>query len=47
MRNKNDNQLTFGGHLEVLRRMLFRILGVTAIFAILIFLIKDIAWGIL
>ena len=43
----NDNQLTFGEHLEVLRRMLFRILGVTAIIAILIFVIKDVAWGIL
>ena len=47
MRNKNNTQLTFGGHLEVFRRMLFRILGVTAIFAIFIFLIKDIAWDIL
>lgn len=47
MRNNNDNQLTFGGHLEVLRRMLFRILGVTAIIAIFIFVIKDIAWSIL
>ena len=47
MRNNNDNQLTFGGHLEVLRRMLFRILGVTAIIAIFIFIIKDVAWGIL
>lgn len=47
MRNQNDNQLTFGGHLEVLRRMLFRILGVTAIIAIFIFIIKDIAWSVL
>ena len=47
MRNKNDNQLTFGGHLEVLRRMLFRILGVTTIIAIFIFAIKDVAWEIL
>ena len=47
MQNNNDNQLTFGGHLEVLRRMLFRILGVTAIIAIFIFVIKDIAWSIL
>ena len=47
MRNNNDNQLTFGGHLEVLRRMLFRILGVTAIIAIFIFVIKDVAWSIL
>lgn len=47
MLNNNDNQLTFGGHLEVLRRMLFRILGITIILAIAIFLVKDIAWGIL
>lgn len=43
----NDNQLTFGGHLEVLRRMLFRILGVTIFFAVFIFVAKDIAWNIL
>lgn len=47
MQNKNDNLLTFGGHLEVLRRMLFRILGITAVIAIIIFIIKDIIWGIL
>ena len=47
MRNNNDNQLTFGEHLEVLRRMLFRILSVTAIIAIFIFVIKDIAWSII
>ena len=39
--------LTFGGHLEVLRRMLFRIVCVTFGIAIIIFLIKDIAWTIL
>lgn len=47
MRNNNDNQLTFGGHLEVLRRMLFRILGVTVIVASFIFVIKDVVWEIL
>lgn len=47
MRETNDTRLTFGGHLEVLRRMLFRILGVTATFAIIIFLMKGIAWEIL
>ena len=47
MRSSNDNQLTFGGHLEVLRRMIFRILGVTVIIACSIFLMKDIAWSIL
>lgn len=47
MQNNNDNQLTFGEHLEVLRRMLFRILGITAIFAVFIFIIKDLVWRII
>lgn len=47
MQKSNDNQLTFGGHLEVLRRMLFRILGVTLALAIGVFVIKDIAWELL
>lgn len=47
MQSSSNNQLTFGGHLEVLRRMLFRILGVTAALSIAIFIIKDIAWSIL
>lgn len=47
MRNKNDEQLTFGGHLEVLRRMLFRILGVVVIISLLIFLFKETIWRIL
>lgn len=42
MRNKNDEKLTFGGHLEVLRRMLFRILGVVAVISLFIFLFKEI-----
>lgn len=33
--------MTFGGHLEVLRRMLFRIIAVTMVFAIVIFCFKD------
>lgn len=47
MRNKNDEKLTFGGHLEVLRRMLFRILGVVAVISLFIFLFKEIVWDIL
>ena len=44
----NDgNLLTFGGHLEVLRRMLFRILAVAGIIAVVVFCFKDITWGIL
>lgn len=33
--------LTFGGHLEVLRRMLFRIIAVVMVLAIVIFCFKD------
>lgn len=38
---KNDNLLTFGGHLEVLRRMLFRIIGVAGAIAVVVFCFKD------
>ena len=44
--HEND-LLTFGGHLEVFRQMLFRILGVAGLIAIIIFCFKDITWGIL
>ena len=47
MLNSNDNQLTFGGHMEVLRRMLFCFLGVTIVIAVIIFLLKDLTWSIL
>lgn len=45
----SDNQelLTFGGHLEVLRRMLIRILAVAGVFSVIIFCLKDIVWGLL
>ena len=46
-KQKNDNLLTYGGHLEVLRKMLFKILGVSIIFAIVIFCYKDITWDLL
>lgn len=39
--------MTFGGHLEVLRRMLFRILSVVGIFAIVVFCCKNTIWSIL
>ena len=42
----NDNQ-TFGSHLEVLRQMLFRILGISLILAIVVFIFKDFVWDIL
>ena len=39
--------LTFGGHLEVLRQMLFRILGVVTVFAMVIFYFKESTWKVL
>ena len=44
--NKQD-LLTFGGHLEVLRRMLFRIIAVAGTIAVVIFCFKDITWQLL
>ena len=38
---------TFGGHLEVFRQMLFRILGVAGLIAVLVFCLKDTTWNIL
>jgi len=43
----NGSLLTFGGHLEVFRQMLFRILGVAGVIAVVVFCLKDITWGIL
>ena len=43
----DGNLLTFGGHLEVFRQMLFRILGVAGLIAVLVFCFKDITWNIL
>lgn len=39
--NSDPNMLTFGGHLEVLRRMLFRIIIVVMVIAIVIFCFKE------
>ncbi len=39
--NKEPELLTFGGHLDVLRRMLFRIIGITLGLGIAIFYFKD------
>jgi len=39
--------LTFGGHLEVFRQMLFRILGVAGVIAVVVFCFKNITWDIL
>ena len=43
----DDNLLTFGGHLEVFRLMLFRILGVAGVIAAVVFWFKDITWQLL
>ena len=43
----NNNLLTFGGHLEVLRQMLFRILGVAGVLAVVAFCFKDVTWRLL
>ena len=45
--SKDNQLLTFGGHLEVLRQMLFRILGVIGLIAVVIFYFKDITWQFL
>ena len=45
--NADNNLLTFGGHLEVLRKMLFRILGVAGAIATVVFYFKDITWHLL
>lgn len=51
LQNKGDeedgNLLTFGGHLEVFRQMVFRILGVAGLIAVLVFCLKDTTWNIL
>lgn len=39
--------MTTGGHLEVLRQMLFRILGVAGTIAVVIFCFKDTTWQLL
>ena len=41
MGKHEGNLLTFGGHLEVLRRMLFRIIGVAGVISIFVFCFKD------
>ncbi len=43
----DPNMLTFGGHLEVLRRMLFRIIAVVLVLAIVVFCFKDKTFALL
>ena len=42
-----NDKMTFGGHLEVLRHMLFRILSVVCGIAVVVFCMKDFTWEIL
>lgn len=44
---EDGNLLTFGGHLEVFRQMLFRILGVVGVLAVAVFCFKGATWQIL
>lgn len=44
---EDGNLLTFGGHLEVFRQMLFRILGAAGVIAVAVFCFKNITWNIL
>ncbi len=46
-RQKEHSLLTFGGHLEVLRRMLFRIIAVAGAIAMVVFCFKDVTWRLL
>lgn len=39
--------MTFGGHLEVLRRVMFRVLGVGLTAAVAVFCMKDVTWRVL
>lgn len=46
-KESQGDMLTFGGHLEVLRRMLFRIIGVAGAVAAVVFCFKDVTWRLL
>lgn len=45
--SKNDELLTFGGHLEVFRQMLFRIIAVAGAIAMIVFCFKETIWNVL
>lgn len=45
--SEENQKMTFGGHLEVLRRMLLRVLIVTGIYAGVIFVFKDTTFSLL
>jgi len=45
--NKEEQLMSFGDHLEVLRRMLFRIVAIMVVLGAVIFCFKDTTWAIL
>ncbi len=45
--NDTSSMLTFGGHLEVFRQMLFRILGVAGVLSAVVFCFKSVTWNML
>ncbi len=45
--SEQESLLTFGGHLEVLRKMLFRILAVWMVLMVVVFCFKDQVWAML
>lgn len=45
--SSDEQMLTFGGHLGVLRKMLRRVLAVTLVFASIVFAFKDITFSVL
>lgn len=47
MLSSNYNKLTFEGHLNILRKMLIRILSAIIIISLLVFINKDLAWKII
>ncbi len=47
MSSQDSELLTFGGHLEVMRRMLIRIFIVVGVFSIGVFCFKDVTWNLL
>ena len=44
---EDDNMLTFGGHLEVLRKMLFRTFAVAGTIALVVFFLKETSFTLL
>ncbi len=45
--SSDEQMLTFGGHLGVLRKMLKRVLAVTLVFACIVFALKDVTFSVL